>query len=51
MCNAIASIQTEMCPEKVTDDQNNKDFVGPLLGPLSQILTIESHDLCMFIMR
>ena len=38
----------------ISDDQNNRDFVGPLLGPLCQIvkiLKIESHVLCMFIMK
>ena len=31
LCNAIASIQTEMCLKSmnITDDQNNMDFVGP----------------------
>ena len=43
LCNVIASIQTQMCPEtekglNITNDQNNMDFVGPSLGPLSQII-------------
>ena len=40
LCNAIAIYQ-QKCVQKaldVTDDQNNMDFIGPLLGPLSQIV-------------